>query len=153
MIFDHLSQLHRYECCSSRLPAAFEFLRTKDLQTLEIGRHEIDGDRIFALVQEYQTKLAAQAMWEAHRKYIDVQFIVAGEERMGYAPLETMSSVSDYDEQSDAIKLAGNDRNGSELIVSAGMFAIFFPHDAHRPTMAANEPCVVRKIVIKVERD
>ena len=147
MIFDHLSHSKIYENAAINLDRAFAFLRNTNLAEISIGRHAIDGDDVFALVQEYQTKLSADAKWEAHRKYVDVQYIAAGCERIGCGNLDDFQIIKNYSEADDYMLLSGE---GSEIILNAGAFAVFFPHDAHRPTMAVGQPAAVRKVVVKV---
>lgn len=113
-----------------------------------VGRIELDGDRLFAMMQEYPTKPEKDCFWEAHRKYIDIQYICDGVEEIGYAPLTSLKVIEPYDAGKDFVKLAGS---GSILRMPAGMFAVFFPHDGHKPCMAANGVVApVRKIVVKV---
>ena len=89
MILDTLDNAARYESLNSRFAKAFAFLRTVD-GTQELGRHDLDGDACFALVQTYESKPIEKAKFEAHRKYIDVQFIHSGRETIVWAPLSSM---------------------------------------------------------------
>ena len=89
MIFDTLENSTRYESLNSRFAMAFAYLRTVD-GTQKLGRHDLDGDACFALVQTYETKPHEGAKFEAHRKYIDVQFIHRGRETILWAPLSSM---------------------------------------------------------------
>ncbi len=123
------------------------YLMRPDLAQVALGKHSIDGDRVFALVQEYATKPQDQCLWEAHRRYIDVQFVQSGLEAMGWAPIEQMSVSQKYDADNDAALFKGA---GQLLQFPAGSFAIFLPHDVHMPCVAAGNPQAVRKIVIKV---
>jgi YhcH/YjgK/YiaL family protein len=148
MIVDHLSHAHMYEGSTRRVHHAFAFLRQHDLTTLACGRYDIaPGDDVFAIVQEYQTRSLQEAEWEAHRAYLDVQYIVAGSERMGYAYIDTMLPSSEYDADRDIQHFTGS---GSDIILTPGTFAIFSPHDVHRPGVAVDAPAPVRKIVVKV---
>lgn len=145
MIFDHLENAHRYFALHPAFARAFEALRGELLRRPP-GRYELDGQRLYAIVQEYSTK--AEGRWEAHRRYIDIQFMLAGDERMGWAPTRDLTVQEAYDPAKDAAFFTGQ---GSEFVVAAGQFAIFFPEDAHMPTLAAGDPQTVRKVVIKVE--
>ncbi|HEY2574566.1 MAG TPA: YhcH/YjgK/YiaL family protein, partial [Verrucomicrobiaceae bacterium] len=101
MIQDTLPLSARYESLSPRFARAFDFLRTVD-GTQSLGRHEIDGDQVFALVQSYATKPVEEALFEAHRKYIDVQFLFSGRETILWAPLATMrEQTMAHDESKD----------------------------------------------------
>ena len=74
MIVDRLANLDLYRGLAPRWVKALEFLRDSDLLSLSLGRHDLDGDRLFALVQDYETKPTEQCRWEAHRRYCDIQF-------------------------------------------------------------------------------
>jgi biofilm protein TabA len=150
MIADHLKHAKLYEGVTKHMHHAFAFLRRDDLLTLPKGRYEIAGDDAYALVQDYNTKPAELGKWEAHRKYIDVQYVAAGIERMGYAHIDTMQVSKDYDEAGDYLLFAGI---GNDFVMTPGMFAIFSPQDVHRPTVAVDQPVPVRKIVVKVRVD
>jgi YhcH/YjgK/YiaL family protein len=126
---------------------ALEYLRTADLRSAPVGRLEIDGDRLFALLQDYRTRPAGECVWEAHRRYTDVQFVVLGVERMGYLPLADAREREPYDAERD---VAFFEPGSDYLTVRAGMFAIFTPRDVHSPSVAAADPAPVRKVVVKV---
>ena len=148
MVIDNIKNAGLYYCMGRGIEAALRFLENTDLERSGIGRHDIQGDNCYALVQEYETK--PPGVWEAHRKYTDVQFIVSGEELMGYANLDTMRSMKitgDYDDSKDVFKFEGE---GDFLRCGPGTFVIFTPHDAHMPTIAVVDPQRVRKVVVKV---
>lgn len=131
---------------AQRLSAGFHFLQTVDPAGLAPGRVEIDGDQVYALVQEYNTKPMEQGRWEAHRKYIDIQYIADGEEQIGYANVADLT-LGNYDEAKDRYIPQGE---GSFVRLSAGMFGLYMPEDAHMPNMAVDQPQPVKKIVVKV---
>jgi YhcH/YjgK/YiaL family protein len=147
MIIDTLENIGRYECLHARFKAAFHFLRNTNLSALPDGRLEIDGDRLFVLTQTYQTKPLEGGKLEAHRKYIDIQFVVSGEEYIGYAPLAGQKPVDPFNEEKDIGFYQGE---SSLTKISAGMFAIFYPNDAHLPSRYLQAPMPVKKIVMKV---
>ena len=148
MLFDKIKNAPQYYALGERLATSLKYLMQNDFSAKTPGRYEIDGDRIYALVQEYDTRPGSAGKWEAHRKYIDIQYIVEGTELMGYENLESMEiSDSDYNPEKDAIYPKGE---GSFVKMTAGMFAILWPQDAHMPGQAISEPVKVRKVVIKV---
>ena len=149
MVLDTLANAARYESLNSRFAKAFAWLRTVD-GTQELGRHDLDGDHCFALVQTYETKPVEKAKFEAHRKYIDVQFIQSGRGTILWAPLDTMKEETmAYSDEKDAAlwKLT---EDTTPLHVSAGHFAILWPQDAHAPCIEWDKPEQVFKVVIKV---
>ena len=147
MLIDQIRHAGAYTGMGSGLAQAFAFLAGAPLATLAPGRHAITGDRVFALVQDYLTKLPDAGVWEAHHRYIDVQYVVSGAERLGYAPLDRLMVTQPYDEAKDVVLLAGE---GDRVTAAAGTFVVFFPHDAHMPGLALGEPSPVRKVVVKV---
>lgn len=150
MIFDKLDRAELYFNTHSGIRAGLLYLRSCTYEGLEPGRHAIDGERLIAILQDYQTKIAANCVWESHRRYIDIQFVINGSERMGWSPIDQMRLQTPYDAVKEAAFYEGT---GDFVTVSAGMFAIFFPSDVHKPSVALEKPENVRKIVLKVAVD
>jgi YhcH/YjgK/YiaL family protein len=148
MIIDKLSNSHLYSELNERINKAFAYLKQTDFSEMELGKYEIDGDNIFALVNEYNTKDESEGKLEAHKRYIDVQFVAKGSELMGYSPLENQKVIDEYNEQNDITFFTGEK---SFTKVDEGMFAIFFPTDVHLPGIKVNEKSYVKKVVIKVK--
>jgi len=152
MILDVLENADVYRGLPPGLVAALKFLRSADLAGLPIGKAAIDGERLFALVQEYTPKPAEMLKYEAHRRYWDVQYVVRGVERMGWNTLARMTVSEPYDAERDVSFFRGA---GNLVRVPAGTFAIFGPSDVHMPGVEVEgEPAgVVRKVVVKVTND
>lgn len=151
MILDRLTNADLYRGFHSRIAAALDWLRSTDLARLPLGKADIDGERVFALVQEYIPKAMELGKFEAHRRYWDVQYVSSGEERIGWASLDSMTLFESYCAERDVAFFTGS---GSFLRVFAGSFAIFGPHDVHMPGIAPehqNPAAPVRKVVVKVE--
>lgn len=146
MIVDHLDRAERYAVLGLPFKRAFDFLRATDLGALADGRHDLAGDALFALAQSYATKPASEGFWEAHRRYIDLQFVARGAERVGYAPLHRMR-LDSRDEARDLSVLLGE---GDFLTLTEGCFMLLWPEDAHMPGLQADGPGQVRKIVFKI---
>lgn len=147
MILDSLANRSAIFSLTPRLRRAIDYLRATDVSALSEGRHDIDGDRLFALVHRYRTRPPADCRWEAHRKYVDVQYVVAGVERMGILSIAHAREQEAYDETRD---VAFFEPGTDYVTVAAGMYAIFSPDDVHSPSVAAGEPGAVTKIVLKV---
>lgn len=150
MILDRLSSADSYRSLAPRLWQGLEFLRNTDLQQLELGRHDLDGDRLYVMVQEYATKLPADCVYEAHRKYCDIQTLASGTEQIGWAHLAHMRESVVYQADRDVAFFEGQ---GDLFTLTPGMFAIFFPHDVHMPCVQAATASEVKKIVVKVAID
>ena len=152
MIYDSLKNAERYASISGNFAKAFAFLKETDLASLAAGRHEIDGDRVYASVQEPTYKPWQEGKWEAHRRYADIQAVLTGEEVMGFAMLDTLAEEMPYDEKKDCLILQGE--GGQRVRVRAGEMAVFFPQDAHKPNVSPTDGHESgRKIVVKVRLD
>jgi YhcH/YjgK/YiaL family protein len=147
MIVDKLENSDIYSALGERIKKAFDFLKNTDLNALPTGKTEIEGSDIFAAVSEYETKAQANCKLEAHRKYLDVQYLVKGSELIGYAPASNQEVIVDYNEEKDIIFFKAD---VSTVLIQEGMFAIFFPEDLHQPCIQANSPMNVKKVVVKV---
>lgn len=149
MICENIKNTKDYSGINKNFIKAFEFLKSQNLKELAIGQYEIEGDKIYALVQEYTTQSSGNKRWEAHEKYIDIQMIVEGEEIMGYAPVDCLEVSEDLRPEKDLI-FYNETSKGSYIKFSNGDYAIFFPEDGHKPGCALGECSNVKKIVVKV---
>ncbi len=148
MILDRLSNAYRYGEIHPRIRRALDYLAATDFASLPDGRRDLEGDTLFALIQRYKTKPAAQGKWEAHRKYIDVQYIAQGAEIMGRAHREQLTPTQSYSDEKDVVLLEGD---GDFFTLNAGDFALLYPEDAHMPCLACGEvPVSVIKVVVKI---
>jgi YhcH/YjgK/YiaL family protein len=147
MIVDQLQNAALYYAVSPGIRRALEFLQRPDLHALPAGRHEIQADDVYAMVADYKTRPLAEGKWEAHRRYIDVQFVASGREKIGYACTAGMTVTQAYDEKADYLLLSGA---GDFLSAGPGTFLVLWPADAHMPGIAEDQPAAVRKIVVKV---
>jgi len=146
MILDSLSLWHRY---APRLAPVFAFLE-KVSPEIPSGRHEIAGDDVFALVQRYQTRPVEGMQLEAHRRYIDVQYLVTGQEAIHWAPLGDLAQATQaYDPVKD-VALYALSAGAMPVPLRAGHFMILFPDDAHAPCCWLDGPADVVKVVVKV---
>jgi len=143
MIIDRIENAGLYRGLGHQLEMALKAARIPR----EPGRYDLNGDTLFALVQQYQTKPLADGKWEAHRKYIDVQYVEKGIERIGWAPVGTLDVTEPYDEGRD---IAFYNGSGDFVTVRAGTFVILFPNDAHMPGITVDTPSPVKKVVVKV---
>nr|WP_314864898.1 YhcH/YjgK/YiaL family protein [uncultured Flavobacterium sp.] len=146
MILDTLENYQLYSTINERIAKGFAFLRNTDLDAIVSGKHDIEGDTIFALVQEYQTKPLSKCKLESHKKYIDIQYVIRGEEFMGVTT-KNNQKILEQDEDKDYTFYEGKT---SLVRVSKGMFTIFFPDDLHQPCVQIESAAEVKKVVIKV---
>jgi YhcH/YjgK/YiaL family protein len=135
-----------------RWDKAFRFLKESDLKSLELKRYDIDGNNLYAPVSEYLTKNEEDARYEAHQKYIDIQYVVSGKELIGIAPMSLKKEVLvPYDNTKDIEFLTVT--RGVNYTAAPDRFFIFFPEDAHCPGLKAGENSQVKKVVVKVKVD
>lgn len=151
MIFGKLDSLSKDK---SYLPKALvkglDYLQQTDFSKVAVGKYEIEGSSIYALVQEYQTAPKAEKKAEAHGKYIDIQYIAQGKEVIGFAPFSPESEVKEnLLDQKDAIYY-NSVKGEMDLMMSDGMYAIFFPEEIHRPGCNYEAGGQVRKVVVKI---
>ncbi len=148
MVVDHLAQADKYKALHPGISKALDYLKNTDFMQMAVGRYELEGDKLTAIVNEYATVDAAAEQMEAHRKYIDVQYIVSGAEQMGIACFQNQTISKEYDVEKDYLLVA--DAPDYFIRVSPGMFTIFFPTDLHMPNLIDRESTTVRKVVMKV---
>jgi YhcH/YjgK/YiaL family protein len=146
MIIDFLDRAGRY---GPEFRNAFSWLLTTDLDALPAGRHPINGDHLFALVNEYDTVDPSGEKLEAHRAHIDLQYLHRGVELIGHAFLRGQRPSQAYDPETDFMLFDEPPSFFSKL--DKGMFAIFYPEDLHMPNLRAGQTTRVKKIIIKVK--
>lgn len=148
MIVDRLENASQYFKLFDRLTTGLRFLQRDDLAAMEKGKYEIEGDHVYAMVQEYPTRDRSKGIWEAHRKYYDIQYVISGIEYIGYTHIDTIKVTKPYDASIDALLGEGD---GTMVLVPPGSFVILAPHDAHMPGQTYQQTTNVKKVVVKVE--
>ncbi len=146
MILATLAEAERFFAQHRLFAQAFAFLRGTDMLSLEPGRHGVQGDELFAIVEACAGRTRAEAKLECHRRYIDIQLVLEGVDEMGWRPLaECRKPATDYDAARD-IRFF-DDPPSSWIATPAGSFCIFFPEDAHAPLVGEG---MIRKVVMKI---
>lgn len=155
MFYGTLAELKRDKAyLSPAFAKALAFLDGKDAASLPDGRHEIDGDRIFALVQDPATAPEDALRFEAHAKYFDIQFLVSGEEKQLYAANSEGTSVTEdaFAERDVAFYTAPAAYN--TVTLKPMSYAVYAPGELHAPNGDASIPaCKLKKIVFKIHKD
>ncbi len=147
MIFDKIKNAGKYYCLHKNIEKGLKFIEKTDLENLPDGKYEIDGQEVYISIQEYETKDIANSKWEAHEKYTDIQYIISGEEKIGFSSIEQTKPVTEYDKENDIFFLEGE---GNYLIARKGDFIVFTPDDIHRPSLSITKPTKVKKAVVKL---
>ncbi|MFQ3549131.1 MAG: YhcH/YjgK/YiaL family protein [Armatimonadota bacterium] len=148
MIIDHIRNHELYEGLSPMIQKALRYLAQTNFDEMEAGKYEIEGDKLFAIVQDYQTKKIEDKKWEAHKEYVDVQYIAKGKELMGWVDIEKIKSQDEYNPEKDIFFCKAD---GDFVTADEGVFVIFAPQDVHMPGVAIDSPDDVRKVVVKVK--
>ena len=148
MIVDNLNNCDKYAEMHKGFAESFDFLKKAVEENLPVGRYEIDGSNVFAFIQEYTSK--TESLFEAHKNYIDIQFILSGIECMKVTDISKMNVSCQYDDEKDVMFFDDYEK-ASDLVIEEGEYGIFFPWDAHKPGLCYdNKPDSVKKIVVKV---
>lgn len=152
MIFDTLNQSSRYHSLSPYFEKAFAFLKNIPAD-VRIGRHEIDGDNVYALVQGYDTSAVETREYEVHRRYLDLQYIHRGRELIYWTPLASLTNETmPYSDEHDAALFA-YDYQGVPIAIGPRQFCVLYPTDGHIPCCSVEGPERVLKVVVKVRID
>jgi YhcH/YjgK/YiaL family protein len=146
MILDVLENAHRYLALHKEFAKAFDFLLRPDLTQLPVGKYEIDGENVYAMVSENTGRRKEDALLETHEKYIDIQLVLAGTDDMGWKPKSLCKQpAGEYDQKND--EQIFMDEPDAWLSAKSGAFVIFFPEDAHMPLISSGQ---IHKVVVKI---
>jgi len=148
MIYDTLAECPAYLGLSPGFAAGLKWLLGFNVATSD-GRYDIDGDNVYALVQSYDTVSAAHKKYESHRLFADIQYVAQGDEVIHYAATAQLQPVMAYDAQKDYLLYADASAS-TPLAMGPDRFAIFYPHDGHKPGCENGTICRMKKVVIKV---
>lgn len=149
MIFDTLDNVRNYKGLG-RVYTALEFLAKTDFSKIDLGRYELDGDNIFYMVQSYDTD-PGKTVSEAHKKYIDIQYMLEGEEIIGVAPISGEKTLVEAKPENDVWFYSCETE---PLTLFAGSYMVLYPNDLHCPGVATKGKAVnCRKVVVKVKAD
>ena len=147
MVIDTLENLEKYASLNPLFAQAIEFIKSHDLQAMEVGKTELKGKDLFVNIQQTKPKTKEEAKLEAHREYIDIQIPLSGTEVMGYTALkDCVPANAEFDAEKDIVFFEGLAE--SYMTVKPGTFTIFFPQDGHAPGIT---PDGVKKVIVKVK--
>jgi YhcH/YjgK/YiaL family protein len=149
MIIDRVENTYLYEPLHRRFQKAFAILADPAIARKPDGRYPVEGDDLYYIVQHYTTKPIDQGRLESHKKYIDIQVLIAGQEILCYSPITGLEVVDPYDAAKDIMfYLAGTIIAHTRL--EPGIFCLLYPHDAHLPSCQVTCPAAVHKVVLKI---
>lgn len=148
MILDTIENVNNYKGLSHRLDKVLDLLLNNNHYELKPGKNDIDKENIFLLKNEYRTEREFAEALEAHKKYLDVQLILEGEEIIEWEFFNNHEIIEDYNEEHDYSFF--KPLNTTKLRMSKGKFCVFFPNDLHMPGIKSLETSAVKKVVYKV---
>lgn len=147
MIFDTLKNKDQYINAHPLFYKAFEYIEAYLNHPIESGVYEIEGKDLFVKIQDYDTR--TEGYLEVHKHYIDIQYMVEGTERVEYSLLDGLIPINVYDEGED-VQFLEDGKERFQFLLKPGNFAIFYPNDAHKPSMCIDKPVSAKKLVCKV---
>lgn len=152
MIIASLKDIDMQIGCDSSIKIVIEFLKNNLNKEIPLGRFELGENDLFGYSQKYKTKEADEDLrYEAHKKYIDVQYIISGSEKMRWVNISDLNITNEYDAVGDCILGTYNDIDYREIKFNAGDVVIIYPEDAHATSIVDHTGCQnVCKLVIKV---
>jgi biofilm protein TabA len=149
MIIDRLENIEYYHSIIPFFEEISDFLSKNNLEELPTGRIDLIPDKVYLLVQELDTEHESGRLWESHEEFLDIQIVLSGEERFGYAPVDELDVEVPYDVARDVTRYK-KECDGLWFDLKAGMFCIFYPGEGHKPCCSTDVPMHVKKAVFKV---
>lgn len=148
MIVDNFCNISNYLGINENLDSAIKFLGTQNIGKIPLGKVCVDGQKIYYNCEMMETRSEEEALYEVHRKYMDIHICLEGKERIKTALKGRLSCMGDYEEIKDIQWLAGECDN--DVILRAGDVMICFPEDAHMPLLDNGERHSLKKMIVKV---
>jgi len=148
MIYDNIRNIDNYMGISSNLDNAFYNLKTMDISTLKPGKNEIIGDKLFVMLFDYTTIDPSEAVYEAHKKYVDIQLVLKGHEYIRCFPKNEAEVTQSYDEKGDVELFKISD--GLDLLLRPGNFVLYMPEEIHAPKIKTTDSSEITKVVLKI---
>lgn len=149
MVYDKIDNIETYKGLSDDIYEGLKFLKNAT-PDLACGVHVINP-RVKAIVSEYETKAVNENGYEAHKKFVDIQYLPKGEEKNFCLPIEKLKVTKLYKEEIDAAFYT-SDTPAPEFMLGDGYFAIYWPQDGHMPGLIVDVPEKVKKVVVKMEK-
>lgn len=130
---------------------AIDYIRARDFTKIDDGRYQIEGDDMYATVTRYMSRPASECRPETHRKYVDLLYLVSGEEYLGWCPMNPdLKVTSPYDEAAD-VEFYEKLVPESSFVLSEGSVVVLFPKDVHQPyIMIGDTPSPITKVIVKI---
>ncbi len=151
MIVDTITNIQIYKNIIPLLVQVKNYIKTNNLQNMKTGKHTIITDELYVIISDYETKPSSLVVWESHRKFLDLQLVISGNEILYYTPRNILKVKQEYNETDDYMLYETDDGIYSGIILESGNFCILYPDDAHRPGCSCNTISPVKKAVFKIK--
>lgn len=148
MIYGNIKNTEEYKFLNTDLQKCFEYIKNNDLKNLEKGTYEICGNDLFVNIVEYETTTEDKRFWEAHKNYLDLHFMLDGEEIINVNFIDNMKQI-EFVEKDDFLSLEGNKK--SSILLEEGDFLICYPNDAHMTAIKVSDSKKIKKAIFKVK--
>ena len=148
MVFGNIRDLKDYGYLEEEVLKCFAYAKEHDLLSYEKGSHEIEGDNLFVNIVEYETTTPENRFWEAHKKYLDLHFMLKGPEQIDVNFIDNMEQ-KEFVDKDDFLPLEGE--ANSHVVLTEGDFLLCYPKDAHRTAVQVNTPAVIKKAIFKIK--
>ena len=148
MVFGNIRDLKDYGYLEAEVLKCFEYAKNHDLLSYEKGSHEIEGDNLFVNIVEYETTTPENRFWEAHKKYLDLHFMLKGPEQIDVNFIDNMEQ-KEFVDKDDFLPLEGE--ANSHVVLTEGDFLLCYPKDAHRTAVQVNTPAVIKEAIFKIK--
>lgn len=149
MVYDKICNIKQYKGLSADIYEGLKFLQQMNAGIVS-GTYQLSPN-VKAIVSEYTTNTQNEYGYEAHRDYIDIQYLISGKEVINSLSLEYLKEAKPYNKEIDAAFYEEAGAKPQELLLGNGYFAILFPQDGHMPQLCVSKPEKVKKVVIKVK--
>ena len=147
MIYGNLKDIDRYSFLKQREQEALKYAAQNALAELEPGRHDVDGDRLYFNLAEYETKLPEEGFWEAHRQYVDIHVMLRGKEKI-FVNFMNRMQAGEFEADKDYLPLEGPE--SGYVLLQEGDFLICYPEDAHMTGIMTEQKESIKKAIFKV---
>lgn len=148
MITDTLSN-HTHYPLGPAWEKAFEFIHTLNPSTPD-GEYPLDGEAMYARVMSYHTKPPAEAVFEAHQKYADIQATLVGAEGIAVVDIHGLEITKSYNPANDVAFYAAPENVPTLVDIYPGSFAFLLPQDCHMPQLEVGQSQKIKKVVVKI---
>lgn len=150
MIYGNIRNIGNIMAYPEPIAKVLKYLVGKDFLSMDTGVYEIEGDDIYAQIQDAKGDIIANKRPEVHKRYIDVQYSPEGGEIIGFATDTGNNEIDEELFEEKDIKFYKKAENEIFIRTNPGDLFVFYPWDVHRPACVEKEPRIIRKVVAKV---